>query len=261
MRLPTRYRRAVAVESLLRCAALLAGLFRPLRSTVARAASSWLASSLGGETDPVPPATNGFNVDLGRTIGVALRTTLYRVRVVGLDNVPPVGAVVFVANHSSGWDGPILFGLLPRRVAFLVKAEMFKGFVGSCLVKFGHYRLDRTTPGPSLLKETLAHLKAGGTIGIFPEGTRGDGAVENIFRGAGWFACRSGARIVPIAIRGTAAGPRTKRRRRPVVDILIGAPFQVPCTAGRASVDQATSEIHSALRELVTRLDECRLMP
>ncbi len=105
--------------------------------------------------------------------------------------------MLFVVNHSSGLDGPVLFGVLPRRVSFLVKAEMFRGPVGWVLTSVGQYGLHRDIPDRAPLLNALAQLQTGGAIGIFPEGTRGAGGVENVFNGAGWLACRSGAQIVP----------------------------------------------------------------
>jgi 1-acyl-sn-glycerol-3-phosphate acyltransferase len=152
----------------------------------------------------------------------------------------------------------VLFGALPRRVSFLVKAEMFKGFVGWVLTNVGQYGLQREVPDRAPLLNALAQLKAGGSIGIFPEGTRGSGAVQNVFNGAGWLACRSGAQIVPIAMRGTLRPAGTKRRLRPRVDVLIGPPFSVPVGAGRTAVAAATDKIRGTLKELVAELDRHR---
>lgn len=213
---------------------------------------------LPGRADPTPAVTTPFLVDLGRRIGIVTKLVSYRMRIVGGERIPATGPVLFVVNHSSGLDGPVLFGVLPRRVSFLVKAEMFHGPVGRVLTAVGQYGLHRDIPDRGPLLSALAQLKAGGAIGIFPEGTRGTGGVESVFNGAGWLACRSGARIVPIAMRGTLRPAGTGRRFRPHVDVLVGEPFTVPVGAGRTAVAAATERIRDTLKELVTALDDSR---
>ena len=212
-----------------------------------------------GGSDPTPDVTNGVRVDIGRRIGVVTGLLCYRMRISGIEHVPTTGPVLFVVNHSSVLDGPVLFGALPRRVSFLVKAEMFTGFVGWVLTSVGQYGLHRDLPDRAPLLNALAQLKAGGAIGIFPEGTRGAGGVENVFNGAGWLACRSGARIVPIAMRGTHRPAGASRRYRPRVDVLVGKPFTVPPGGGRVAVAASTALIRDTLKELVAELDRVRV--
>jgi 1-acyl-sn-glycerol-3-phosphate acyltransferase len=197
--------------------------------------------------DPTPAVTNGTRVDIGRRIGLALGALVYRMRISGMERIPASGPLLVVVNHSSALDGPVLFGALPRRVSFLVKAELFKGFAGWVLTNVGQYGLQRDVPDRAPLLNALAQLKAGGVIGIFPEGTRGAGGVENVFNGAGWLACRSGAQIVPIAMR-----------LKPRVDVLIGEAFSVPPGAGRTAVAAATDQIRGTLKGLIADLDQQR---
>ena len=98
-------------------------------------------------------------------------------------------------------------------MSFLVKAEAVKGPLGWLLINVGQYALVRGVPDREPLLKALAQLKAGGAIGIFPEGTRGAGNVETVFAGAGWLAARAGAAVVPVAIRGTDRPAGRKRRR------------------------------------------------
>ena len=209
----------------------------------------------GGAADPVPAVTTPTKVDIGRWIGVVVAHSTYRVRIDGLERIPADRPTLFVVNHSSAMDGPALFGLLPRRVSFLVKAEMFHGFVGWVLTSVGQYGLNRDVPDRAPMLAALAQLKDGGAVGIFPEGTRGEGGVDAVFNGAGWLACRSGAQIVPIAMRGTYRAPGEKRRFRPRVRVLVGEPFSVPVGAGRTAVNAATEAIRGTLKQLVSDLD------
>ncbi|MDQ6657870.1 MAG: 1-acyl-sn-glycerol-3-phosphate acyltransferase [Actinomycetota bacterium] len=210
---------------------------------------------LPGEADPTPEHAGPKGMDHGRRIGVALRILLYRNRIRGLENVPNAGPVLFVPNHTNFIDGPVLFGVLPRRVSFLVKSEAVKGALGWVLTNVGQYPLKRDVPDRTPLMAALGQLKAGGCIGIFPEGSRGEGKVANVFNGAGWLAVRSGATVVPVAIRGTDRPAGSGRRFRPLVNYLIGSPFDVPMGAGKKAVDAATAQIQHQLSTLVQRLD------
>ncbi len=210
---------------------------------------------LGGETDPTPEHSGRRGMDRGRRIGIVLSLLMYRLEVAGADRVPATGPLVVVANHANFFDGPALFGALPRRVSFLIKAEAVTGPLGWLLRNVGQYAIHRDVPDRKPLLAALSQLKAGGAIGIFPEGTRGDGRVQNISGGAGWVAARAGATVLPVAVRGTARPAGSSRRFRPRVRVLIGDPFPIPPGAGRTAVDAATDLIRDRLSALVSQLD------
>ncbi len=210
---------------------------------------------LGGAADPTPDASGPKGMDRGRRIGIALSALMYRMRVRRMETVPPEGALVVVANHQNFMDGAVLFGALTRRVSFLVKAEAVKGPLGWLLVNVGQHPVVRGVPDREPLLRALAQLKAGGVVGIFPEGTRGAGTVESVFPGAGWLAARSGAAVLPVAIRGTNRPAGRRRRLRPPVHVLVGEPFPVTQGGGRVAVTAATEAIRVHLAALVVTLD------
>jgi len=194
-------------------------------------------------------------MDRGRRIGIVVNLLTYRVRLHHAERIPTTGPVVVVANHQHLMDGAVLFGCLPRRVSFLVKAEAVKGPLGWLLTNVGQYSIVRGVPDREPLLQALAQLEAGGAIGIFPEGGRGDGNVDSVFAGAGWLAARAGAPVVPVAIRGTVRPPGSRRRFRPPVTALVGQPFSVPVGGGRKPVAEATEAIRVNLAALVQELD------
>jgi 1-acyl-sn-glycerol-3-phosphate acyltransferase len=211
---------------------------------------------LGGSDDPTPEHAGHKGMDRGRRIGITLSLLMYRQKVTGMGRVPATGPLVVVANHSNFWDGPVLFGSLPRRVSFLIKAEAVTGPLGWLLRNVGQYAIHREVPDRKPLLAALSQLKAGGAIGIFPEGTRGDGNVQNVSGGAGWLAARAGAAVLPVAVRGTARPEGVGRRFRPPVRVLVGEPFPIPAGAGKTAVDAATNLIRDRLSALVIQLDE-----
>jgi 1-acyl-sn-glycerol-3-phosphate acyltransferase len=209
---------------------------------------------LGGDADPTPDGIKSRNVDRGRRIGIALSHTMFRMDIRRAGRTPSTGPLVVVANHSAFMDGPVLFGNLPRRVSFLVKAEAVHGALGWLLRTVGQYAINRDAPERTVLLDALAQVKAGGAIGIFPEGTRGVGDVREVFNGAGWLAVRAGATVLPVAIRGTARTGRA-RRWRPRVHVLVGEPFDVAAGGGRTAIATATARVQGALSGLVAELD------
>jgi Acyltransferase len=66
-----------------------------------------------------------------RAIGRGLNRGLARITVTG--ELPATGALLLAVNHTALVDGPMLYGLLPRPVSFLVKAEVFRGPLGALL--------------------------------------------------------------------------------------------------------------------------------
>jgi 1-acyl-sn-glycerol-3-phosphate acyltransferase len=190
-------------------------------------------------------------------IGTWFYRPVLRVTVHHIDRIPPTGAVVLVANHSSLVDGPLLFGLLRRRSVFLVKQEMFVGPLGSALVRIGQIPVRRGAADRRPLTAALGVLRGGGLVGVFPEGTRGEGEVVAAQNGAAWLARTSGADVLPVVCRGTRR-PAGRRRLRPRVDVLVGKPLRVAPGGGRTGLVTATETVRAELARMVRELDDVR---
>lgn len=195
--------------------------------------------------------------DFARWLGTWILRPSFRLRVIGQDKVPGSGPVVLVANHSSMVDGPILFGALGRRSVFLIKRELFRGAAGWALRRIGQLPVRRGEPDRTPLLAAVRILRAGGLVGVFPEGTRGDGDVSSAEHGAAWLARSTNVLVLPVACRGTRRG-EGRRRFRPRVDVLFGTPFALPGGRGRAALAAGTERIKSELSGLVAELDSLR---
>ena len=190
---------------------------------------------------------------IGRPIGKLIFSTLYRGTALHPERVPATGPVVLVANHAAFLDGPLVFGMAPRPVSFLVKQEAFSGFWGWAIRHVGQIPIDRTVGDRAALAAATAVLERGGAVGIFPEGNRGSGEVAQVNSGAAWIALRSQAQIVPVAVMGTRVPGATKDdwpsfRSRLVVD--FGEPFRItvdPSASGRDRLRQASDQLRDAL--------------
>jgi 1-acyl-sn-glycerol-3-phosphate acyltransferase len=208
---------------------------------------------------PLPAGSWPWLHDLSRWLGSWGLYVVYRLRVRGRGHVPPGGAVVLVANHSAFMDGPLLFGQLGRRSVFLVKHESFHGPLGWYLRRLGQLPVRRGEVDRAPLLTALRTLRAGGVVGVFPEGTRGAGDVEQARQGAAWLARSAGAVVLPVACRGTRTGGGGPLPRwRPRVDVLIGPPVPVPAERGRAALAAATERIRVELAAQVAELDRLR---
>ncbi|MGW7521411.1 lysophospholipid acyltransferase family protein [Streptomyces sp. NPDC054796] len=181
---------------------------------------------------------------------------LWKPRVLGAWRVPPTGPAILAVNHSHNIDGPMLMGTAPRPVHFLIKAEAFVGPLDPFLTGIGQVKVDRTTADRAAIGNALGVLERGGVLGIFPEGTRGEGDFASLRSGLAYFAVRSGAPVVPVAVLGSA-----ERRSRLIgalpplrsrVDVVFGDPFEAGDGSGRrtrAALDDATVRVQKRLTD------------
>ena len=158
-----------------------------------------------------------------------IHRVVMRVSSVGRELVPDTGPLILAGNHASWLDGPLVVAECPRLVRCLTKVELYGGRLGQFLYLIGQIPIDRGRPDRTALQASLAELKDGGAIGMFPEGTRGSGELDAVHDGVAWLAVRSGAKIVPVACLGTAAAlPKgAKFPKRTPVKVVFGKPFEI----------------------------------
>lgn len=166
-----------------------------------------------------------------RPVARGLVRLRHDVRVLGAEQVPARGGVIFAANHIGVADGPLLAAFAPRPVHALTKIEMFGGPLGRFLLGSGQIPLDRFHPDPRAVRVCLRVLRDGAATGIFPEGRRGAGELDRFHRGAAYFALVSGAPVVPVTIFGTRAPGGHMDDLPPrngSIALVFGDPWQVP---------------------------------
>jgi len=187
---------------------------------------------------------------------------LFRPRVLGAWKVPASGPVIFAVNHSHNIDGPMVMGVAPRPTHFLIKKEAFIGPLDPFLTGIGQLKVDRSVADRTAITQALDVLAAGGVLGIFPEGTRGEGDFASLRAGLAYFAVRSGAPIVPIAVLGSSGrGGRLMKGLPPLrsrIDVVFGDPFEAGDGSGRRTrkaLDEATERIQ---KQLTSHLENAR---
>lgn len=158
-----------------------------------------------------------------------------RVKAHFADALDPAKSYIFLANHCSWIDIPLLFRVLPGRPRFMAKRSLFQipvfgwalhlgGFIP---VDRGNRERSRDAFGQAI--ETLQAARPGDSVVIFPEGTRSpDGRLHELRRGGLLMALKSGLPVVPVGIRGSfEAYPRGTLRVRPGrLEVHSGTPLR-----------------------------------
>ncbi len=134
-----------------------------------------------------------------------LATTGVRVDVEGREHVRPGMPCVFVANHQSIYDIPIVFWSLPTQLRIIAKDSLGRfPVLGEHLRRTGHLLVNRRQPGPVVLKQVSRLIARGVSLVVFPEGTRSaDGRVGRFRGGIFLVAIQAGVPIVPVSLSGS----------------------------------------------------------
>ena len=158
-----------------------------------------------------------------------LVTTGVRVRARGQDRVSPEQSYVFVSNHQSIYDFPILITSLPFQLRIIAKASLGAfPVLGWHLLYTGHLLIDRARAGRGTLKRVSELMRRGHSLIVFPEGTRStDGKVLGFRRGLFRLAIESGLPVVPVAILGSRhVMPKGRLMTCPgQVELVVHAPM------------------------------------
>ena len=168
-----------------------------------------------------------------------LATTGVHVTVEGLDRLEPGKTYVFVSNHQSIYDIPVLFWSLPQQLRIIAKESLGRfPFIGWHLRRTGHILVDRRRPDRSAIFGWAERLLALGlSLIVYPEGTRSaNGAVQRFKPGSFQIALQAGLPVVPISISGTRAVMRkgALEARPGIVRLVLHPPID---TRGLAEAD------------------------
>ncbi|HWO75848.1 MAG TPA: lysophospholipid acyltransferase family protein [Bacillus sp. (in: firmicutes)] len=171
----------------------------------------------------------------------------YRIQVIGKENIPKEGGVLLCSNHISNLDPPVVGITCPRPISFMAKAELFDAPIfGTILKKVHAFPVKRGMSDREALRTGLKALKDGHVLGLFPEGTRSKtGELGKGLAGAGFFAMRTDAKVVPCAIIG-----EYKFFRK--IKVVYGKPIDFDeMRENKASAEEATDHIMSAIKALI----------
>jgi 1-acyl-sn-glycerol-3-phosphate acyltransferase len=188
---------------------------------------------------------------------VAMRVAGIRIRIDGLENIPPDCACIFMANHVSNLDAPALMSHLPGRTVVFLKRSLLKLPIVGYAFKLANFipvgRIGSTKSAQAAVADAKRVLASGLRITSFVEGGRSlDGRMQPFKKGAFYLAKDSGALCVPISIYGTEKIiPWGSNRIHPgVAHIVFHPPIDPADFATREDLSEAVrASIASGLPE------------
>jgi 1-acyl-sn-glycerol-3-phosphate acyltransferase len=190
-----------------------------------------------------------------------LKTTGVRVELEGLERVVPGTTYVFVSNHQSIYDIPVIFASLPYQLRIISKASLAQfPVLGWHLRRGGHLFVDRRRPDRAgILRRWRALVSEGLSLLIFAEGTRSwEGRVARFKAGSFLLAIEAGLPIVPLAVIGTRqVMPKGRLRTEPAsVRLIVHDPIRPPAIAAPTTRDAKAlaDRVHAIVAEAVDKL-------
>jgi len=161
-----------------------------------------------------------------------VRLTGVRVETVGLDQLDAGGTYIFMSNHVSNLDPPILIPLIPRRTSVMVKKELFTYPILGRAMRMGSLvPVDRGNrdAGIEAVKVAKGVIGQGLNMTIYVEGKRSfDGKLLPFKKGPFYLAMECGVPVVPVTIAGTHfAMPKKRFAIRPgTVKVIFHKPIE-----------------------------------
>ena len=176
----------------------------------------------------------------------------YKVKIIGLENIPQTGAVVLACNHVSNFDPPLVGGFigLRRDPIYIMKKEILSvPLLGPMLKSFGFIAIDRYKKGGDMqpLKQALKVIKEGKALFIFPEGTRSKtGKPIKPKAGIGFLLWHCQAPVVPIKVFNTEKMPFTRELK-----VVVGKPFMLEKHEGKPIKEQFQDFADEVMQQII----------
>jgi len=182
---------------------------------------------------------------LVKPIYVILLKIIFKPQIIGKENIPKDGALIFAGNHKHAVDPTMVMMSTNRIVHFMAKEELFKGIHGIIFESMGMIKVYRGRLNPQAVLEAENILKNGGIVGIFPEGTRNKSEKELLkFRhGTVAIAQKTNTLILPFAIKN-----KYKIFRKSVV-LEFGKPIDV----SKMEVEEANEYLRNEVLNLLRK--------
>jgi 1-acyl-sn-glycerol-3-phosphate acyltransferase len=195
----------------------------------------------------------GWTYTLGRIVLTLPTLLFFRVRKIGIENVPKDGALILAPNHFSQMDHFFVGVYLRRKIRFMAKSQMFGPPVLTYIYKHGGvFPVRRGHHDEEAIETANEILRQDEMLLIYAEGGRSRSQeMGDPKPGIGRVALESGAPVVPVAIYGSAGVRRWKRLRFPKVTVQFGEPigFPVEPAPSRERQLQAATEIFNRVKE------------
>lgn len=176
---------------------------------------------------------------------------MFRIEVVGSENIPKTGGIVVCGNHVSNYDAVLVGICMKRAVSFMAKKELYDVKGLSFLVKrLKTIPIDRSKTDMAAFKTAIKVLRQGGVIGIFAQGTRvKEGEDKKAKGGAALFALTADVPVVPVAISGSF-------KKFQKLTIKFGTPITLEEYAGKRP---KTPELDTITEKIMTEIESLKM--
>ncbi|OHW62960.1 1-acyl-sn-glycerol-3-phosphate acyltransferase [Andreesenia angusta] len=159
--------------------------------------------------------------NIARLATKAYMNIMFKVTVIGKENVPLEGNYIICSNHKTQLD-PVALGLVTKRqLFFMAKKELFEKniFLGKLLQLLGAFPVARESADVSAIKNAIRFLKKGELFAMFPEGTRTEKMdLSKAKAGISMISIKSKSPIIPVHIE-------SEYEFRKPLKITVGKPF------------------------------------
>ncbi len=174
---------------------------------------------------------------------------VFRVKVINKERFPLEGPVIVSINHTSYWDVPLVASMMPRKLHYMAKRDLFDIPLLGALIKWaGAFPVSRGKGDIGAIRTALSALAEDKVIAIFPEGRRVlKGMSHTAKPGVALIAEKSGAPILPVAIGG-------KYRLFSKIPIVIGEPIWVKAPDNAHLSTEELKEISGRLVQNILEL-------
>ena len=167
-----------------------------------------------------------------RSITRFLFSNLSHLQVIGLENLPAEGSYLLAINHLGRLDAPLIFSLIERErlTALVADKYLTRPFFRWIVNQVNGIWINRDEADIQALKAAREYLKAGGVLGIAPEGTRSPtGRLQEAKTGVAYLADKADVPVIPVGISGTQkAIHELLLFRRPHIRVVFGKSVQLP---------------------------------
>jgi 1-acyl-sn-glycerol-3-phosphate acyltransferase len=177
---------------------------------------------------------------------------LWRAKATGVENIPMEGPLIIACNHRAYLDPPVMGCFSPRQISYMAKRELFEiPILGPAITAAGAYPVDREGSAMAAVRRSVEVLRAGGCIGIFPEGGRNTEGDKEARSGVALLASLGKAKVVPAAIVGS---DRAKFLAQ--IKVAFGKPLELPedRKATRDDLENFTNQTMNAIAALVREI-------
>jgi 1-acyl-sn-glycerol-3-phosphate acyltransferase len=184
---------------------------------------------------------------------LSLRVCGVRIHRRGTEHLAPGRSYIYVSNHASMFDIPVVSAGVPDDIRIVYKRELEKiPLFGWGLRMSGYIGIDRGRNPEALrsLDNAVEKIKHGTSVLLFAEGTRtSDGKLQPFKRGAFHLAVRSGVPVVPLTINGSfgIVPKHSLRIHSGTVELVFSPPIETTGMGGREAEVVLMEIVHAAI--------------